>query len=333
MAQFTIYSSTDVGAPVLNGITGSLITVLDAVLVNGYGAKSGAGWTKPYSSSNNLSASYKQGAGSAGCYMYIQDIGSTQLGRTAMFRGFLTMSSANISSGSSGPFPSDAQSALLSHGYAIRKSTSADTVARPWIIAADSRTMYCFTQTGDITAPTQTVVYSAVMFGDITSYVANDPYKCAIIGLNNETETGTGNAQLFPYTFTYTGAVAANSMVICGGYNGIAGSTSFGKTTDIVKGGITSPGLSIGNGVLPLPNPSDGKFYMAPVYIIEMSGTNITRGRLRGCWASCHPYTFLQDGGIINNIGPENRSVLIVKHICFNSNFGLALIETSNTLD
>ena len=32
MAQFTIYSSTDVGAPVLNGITGSLITVLDAVL-------------------------------------------------------------------------------------------------------------------------------------------------------------------------------------------------------------------------------------------------------------------------------------------------------------
>lgn len=45
----TKYMSSDSGAPIMNGTQGSLVNVLDAILVNGYGSKSPAGWTKPFS--------------------------------------------------------------------------------------------------------------------------------------------------------------------------------------------------------------------------------------------------------------------------------------------
>jgi len=44
----TVYRSTDSGAPFLNAMQGSFINVLRKCLVDGYGAKSGAGWTMPY---------------------------------------------------------------------------------------------------------------------------------------------------------------------------------------------------------------------------------------------------------------------------------------------
>jgi hypothetical protein len=44
-SQFTIYRYTDTSAPTVNGTAGSLITLLQACLVTGYGSKSGAGWT------------------------------------------------------------------------------------------------------------------------------------------------------------------------------------------------------------------------------------------------------------------------------------------------
>jgi hypothetical protein len=40
-----IYRSTDGSAPVLTGQAGKLTDLLDAILVNGYGSKTAAGWT------------------------------------------------------------------------------------------------------------------------------------------------------------------------------------------------------------------------------------------------------------------------------------------------
>ena len=64
-SQFTIYSSSDVGGPgLITGTTGSLITVLDACLVNGYSGKSAAGWTKPLGTLSGSISAYQQGSGS-----------------------------------------------------------------------------------------------------------------------------------------------------------------------------------------------------------------------------------------------------------------------------
>ena len=48
----TVYRFDDAGAPTLSAAAGALISVLDACLVNGYGAKPAAGWTKAFSGTN-----------------------------------------------------------------------------------------------------------------------------------------------------------------------------------------------------------------------------------------------------------------------------------------
>ena len=67
MAQFRIFRSTDAGAPVLYGSTGSLIGVLDHCLY------SGSGWLKPFPNSGSAVTSpsgswacYQQPTGSSG---------------------------------------------------------------------------------------------------------------------------------------------------------------------------------------------------------------------------------------------------------------------------
>src|SRR6266404_9035481 len=64
-SQFTIYTSSDTNGPgLLNGLSGSLIPVLDACLINGYSGKPAAGWTKPIANSGSVYACYQLGSGS-----------------------------------------------------------------------------------------------------------------------------------------------------------------------------------------------------------------------------------------------------------------------------
>lgn len=66
-----VYRSGDASAPSIGRTTGALITLLDAVLVNGYGAKAGLGWTKSFSTTDK--AMYRQGTGSTQRYLYVDD--------------------------------------------------------------------------------------------------------------------------------------------------------------------------------------------------------------------------------------------------------------------
>lgn len=66
-----VYKSTDSGAPTITRSLGSLIALLDACLVNGYGSKAAAGWTKSFSGTNK--AIYRQGTGSSQRYLYVDD--------------------------------------------------------------------------------------------------------------------------------------------------------------------------------------------------------------------------------------------------------------------
>lgn len=68
--SINIYKWSDVDAPSLSRIRGSLINVLDACLVNGYGTKASSGWTKEYAETNM--AIYRMPEGSR-CYLYVND--------------------------------------------------------------------------------------------------------------------------------------------------------------------------------------------------------------------------------------------------------------------
>lgn len=58
----TLYKSTDSGAPAMTSAAGSLISVLDACLVDGYGGKVAAGWSKAVIDAATKQVGYTQGA-------------------------------------------------------------------------------------------------------------------------------------------------------------------------------------------------------------------------------------------------------------------------------
>ena len=130
----TLYRHQDSGAPNLVGAAGSMINLLDAVLVNGFSGRPGAGWTKVYSSGNI--AVYRINPnipGSTGMYLRVDDSYASY----CIVRAYKTMSDHNtgtdmIPSGTPG----------YSNTMVTWHKGSDSTTARPWAIMADERTMY-----------------------------------------------------------------------------------------------------------------------------------------------------------------------------------------------
>lgn len=321
MAAFTIYRSSDGSAPVLDGTVGSLVALLDACLVTGYGAKAAAGWTKPFTGTNK--AAFKLGAGT-GFYLRVQDDGPGAGGAAeARVTGYVTMSDVDTGTG---PFPTAAQGlggaiAALS----FRKSSAADAAARSWIVVADSRTVYVFVLTTDFAN-----VYLAFAFGDIYSFKSDDAYNCIIIAGNAEVNTASflGDASL-----TISGTTAGH--FIARGHTQLGASVAIGKHTDGAKSG----GNTYAIGVIPFTNPEDGGIYVAPFWVHDptTAPVNGVRGRLRGLWTPLHPTNSIPDattfsGSAIGEL--TGKTFLAITFIRSASAIGGTLIiETSATLE
>ncbi len=117
-ANTVTFSVEGVGIP--DGAATGTITALRAP----------AGWEKVFADGTTRAA-YRSldHAAHNGLILYVDDTGTT----TARVRGFESMT--DIDTGT-GPFPTDAQ---LSGGLWWAKSNTADTVARPWRVAADGK--------------------------------------------------------------------------------------------------------------------------------------------------------------------------------------------------
>src|SRR5687767_8039803 len=100
-----IYRSSDASAPTMNNAAGALVTVLDAILVNGYGAKSPLGWAISFTSGNLRT--YRPPAGTR-FYLGVSD----DTTESCKIRGFevATAAGAAVTSGT-GPYPTAAQAA------------------------------------------------------------------------------------------------------------------------------------------------------------------------------------------------------------------------------
>ena len=209
-SQFTIYTATDIGGPgLLTGVTGSLINILNACLVNGYTSKSAAGWTKPFAdisaSAGSLPyyACFKQASGSQ-FTMFVNDNAPSGSAKEADVTGWLSMTSLSGSGSTSitnvgtglGQFPYPGQSNNNSTLYSliygrvnIRKSNTADATVRYWVIAADAYTMYLWVLAGDIAN-----TYCWFAFGDFYSLGGtSDLGRCMILGRSGENAVSVSN--------------------------------------------------------------------------------------------------------------------------------------------
>lgn len=324
-----LYKSTDTSAPTLNGTVGALITVLDAILVNGYGSQSAAGWTKPYSGTNT--AVYRMAtSGNSGFYLDVNDNGpGTGAAREARMRGYETMSAVGTGTNA---FPTAAQ---LTNGLSIRKSSTADSTARAWYCLANGSVFYLFVESNDFTSPN---ACPGFMFGDILSYKSADPYNCAIIGTATEQSSTPGtNATLFAaLVITTTGSPAIHNGNLTSHYiarssSAVAGSLAFGKHVDCGKAMNASMGVgTAGSDMMAYPNAADNGLILCPVFV-HHGGT--LRGQLKGVWAPAHALP-VGTGDIINgtgNLAGKSFFGVILPAGGSGAQRGCVLLETSDT--
>lgn len=188
----TIYRSTDPGAPVLSGQVGSLLAVLHAVLVTGYGAganlKPGAGWTRPYSSPT-VHVYRNSATSGSGAYLRVRDDASADMLNTpclAQAIGFSSMSDIDTGENRTPSLSMQARGSL------IAKAPPGNTAPREWIAIATEIGFYLFTNWssyGRGLAP--------YFYGDLISSVGGDAFPFAMFG----------SANLDSYSGTYSNYV------------------------------------------------------------------------------------------------------------------------------
>ena len=270
-----VYASTDGSAPVLDGQNGSLITILRAILVAGYGAKAAAGWTEPYTAAANIASFKNDGTVGSGMYINVIDNGGTAAtGKTAVIRGYSSMSALSVGTN---PFPSVAQESV---GLYVRKSETANSTARPWFAIACRKWIYLFIASNSEASNFQ----APYVFGDVVSHQPGDGYN-GLVSAGGTVDPGTSGARssMFNTTaaLTVTPAGATTRAYMAGAYTQVAAAIPvalFNAANIGTPGGTSAP--------CPYPNGAGNALLTGALAVVESPGQ--VRGRLPNCYASWH---------------------------------------------
>lgn len=319
-SQFTIYTSADPSAPQLYGSSGSLVTVLTACLVNGYGSMPKAGWSADYTLTEGSGSTFRPPSGSQ-FYLCVTDNGQNAY-KEARIRGYEIMTAFDTGSGM---FPLTGFQGANGLGVlTVKKSNTNDvTASRPWIVAADAYTAYMWIMDGT----TGNVYTQGFSFGDIYSIKnTSDDYRCIIVGRNVITDNATSS----PFDWINWANAQAPGHFMARSWTGYGLSISVGKFSD--KSRFTSANMSGSNA---FPNGPDNAIYLSPIYLSEVTGSGLAtvRGRLRGIYAVAHQASSFTDGDTIIGTGPyAGKTFRFLKPFAAGT-LGVAAIETSNTVE
>lgn len=270
-----VYKSTDAGAPQLSGTNGSMIEVLSAVLVDGYGTgadlKPGAGWTRPFTGTNK--AVYRNSpTGGTGHYFRIQDDGEVRTGIAYItgVRGYTNMS--DVDTGDN-PFP--ALSTPQGNHCWYKSGTSI-----PWVVVADQYTMYIFIGSlGSVTS----IGYALYGMGDYFSFVPSHSYKSFCTGAICDGAYNRVSRLLV------SGSASYNTNSGGGAFSGGASQVGsiFLSAARLNLAGSTSTDGPVGTFGPAYPHPITGKLHTSKLYIGSDS-TALTYGYFRGLSVSLH---------------------------------------------
>ena len=219
------------------------------------------GWTRAYTGTNK--AAYRQGAGSNGFLLRVDDSGTATSARTV---GYESMS--DVDTGVA-PFPTAAQ---VSGGLFFTKSSAASATARPYIIACSDK-LLLLAINHDSSATWATTAVS--VFGDTKSYKSGDAFHAVIIG---DTSLAAGSFAVGGVTGASAGHYLART------YTQLGTAVTCSKHGDM--GLANSVTAFIGSTGLTYPHPVDGGLYMSPIFVRESS--LLARGTLPGYWWPLH---------------------------------------------
>lgn len=361
-SSFTIYTSEDRDGPgPITGFSGSLVTILNACLINGYGTgswrKNAAGWLKPCPDAGSgvgpYSASFgawQQPSGS-GFSFHINDnypqgitvpeawlVGWHYISSSTPPQ-ILLANSASVGSGTGQfPTPSQAGSVGTFGALIVRKSVAVNSSPRSWMIAVDPYTIYMWIWTGDSAGWAMDWG-----FGDFYSLVGpSDRGRCLIYGKHATGGTaastvtdcisgGPSRSGLGWTTTTYNpmyGHYIANSI------SGFGGSTWAIKKGDIhmtsgANNVTTNYGYNYQDGIYSFPQPYDNSMRLSPIWIGDV--TPSLRGKYRGLYQPLHYASSFQNGQIISGSG--NLSGKVFMMVEQGTHGGHWALEISNTVE
>lgn len=310
-----VYRSSDAGAPVLSGQIGSLIALLDACLVNGYGALPSSGWSKEFSGTNL--AAYRAASGNR-LRLRVDDTAALE----ARIVGYESMS--GISSGLTNAFPTEAQ---IAGGMFVRKSSAADSTARGWVVVATATAFYLLIHIGnsDWLSATAAADLSQTFFGDIVSFKNSDAYGTLIVAA---VVTGVNNARLGANWAAANANVFFAGHYIARGYDGAA-SKQVAKRAMYDVAVRTPIGAS---GYAAFPDVVTSEMIVSPMAVLESDagGGPVYRGILPGLWAPLHGLPAAH-GDTLDGSGSTAGKSFQLFACSDTSLLGRAMIELSDT--
>jgi hypothetical protein len=273
----TIFSSDDASAPTYTGVAGSVIGILDACLVNGYGAKTALGWAKEFSGTNL--AAYRAASGNR-LRLRVDDTSTS----AARVRGYEVLTA--ISTGGTGLFPSVAQIPLDANLGAVPKGSGG--TSRSWKLIGSTTAFYLLVSPNSTDAAYSAFVDSTlrvVFFGDCTPYKLGDAFATVTIA---SPTTGAGNDVFGAVNngvslSTHTGHYIARPHIQIGGSLQVGKATVFPSfvVTNILGGAVSA--------AVPLPDPVLGEMLVSPIDIYEVVSLSASRRcRLPGAYVTPH---------------------------------------------
>lgn len=329
-SQFTIYQSIDAGAPILSGATGSVVNLLNSILVTGYGDKPKAGWIVDYTSSIPSGSTFRPPSGSSNAF-YLSVTDRNDYGGAGMASAIVCgLENATSFNTGSARFPTSALHADP-YGLTLCKNIDGPTAGvagmfqpRPWVCFADAYTFYLFVKSAHTTAGYGLIYYS-LFFGDFYSFKQGDLNNCLIVaGAQNQSFTAGANHQ-DTSTLIYKGCPGHFAVKSYGGGLGCVNIGKFGTNSFAWSNGE----LILYGDTLTEVNPENNSYFMSPVFVTEPTASCI-RGKFRGMYYIAANNSIV-DGEQFSGSGDyAGKTFWIVK---MGVNGGIWAIETSNTID
>lgn len=311
-----VYRSSDASAPSLTGTAGSLVAILDACLVNGYGALAASGWAKEFSGTNK--AVYRAPSGNR-FRLRVDDVAA----QDARLVAYESMS--GVDTGTQ-PFPTGAQ---FSGGLYCRKSASADGTVRSWVLVATQTAMYFFPHDGGSDWLVQTsyvTVSGQFFFGDFPSLLSGDTHNTLLVG---GVSGGSGGSRL--------GALLSPSIYSTPGGHFLARDyTLAGGSVTAFKRSLLDPTPATVAGAYtyrsPFPDPVTGNLQVSPVGIYEQTGASAytLRGTMPGLYDPLHNLP-ANHGDTVNGGGALSGKTFQLALCGYSTTTGRLMIEISDT--
>lgn len=190
-----IYKSTNADAPVMTGADRtSIVRVLRACLVDGYGDKPGAGWVMPFVNADGTKAAFKNAG--TGFYLRIDDSVSGNNFKCASFE-----SMSDVDTGIN----------AIANEYTDRGRIALNNNAIPWVVAASDKFVFLVIYIGYSLYPENPNSIQTVnlFFGDFTPNRNGDAFCCMSSG------SSYGSSSIF--------GPLSNNIYIARNYDGVVG--------------------------------------------------------------------------------------------------------------